>query len=114
WATLFVTGWIRGSKGRDMTNTAQISSGGSPLLEVTDLSVTFGSGDDAIQVTHGVGFTIERKQTVALVGESGSGKSVSAMSIIGLLPDNAKATGSVRYEGRELIGMLENELNKIR
>ena len=85
-----------------------------PLLEVSGLSVTFGTGEEATQVTHDVGFTIEREQTVALVGESGSGKSVSAMSIIGLLSDNAKATGSVRYEGRELIGMAEGELDKIR
>lgn len=83
-------------------------------MEITDLSVTFGTGDEAIQVTHDVSFSIAREQTVALVGESGSGKSVSAMSLIGLLPDNAKATGSVRYEDRELLGMPETELDKIR
>lgn len=83
-------------------------------MEVTDLSVTFGTGNEATQVTHDVSFSIARKQTVALVGESGSGKSVSAMSLIGLLPDNAKASGSVRYEDRELLGMSERELNKIR
>lgn len=97
-----------------MTNTTQPSKSSAPLLEVTDLSVTFGTGDSAIQVTHDVAFSIARKQTVALVGESGSGKSVSAMSITGLLPENAKAVGSVRYDGQELIGMSEHELDKIR
>jgi len=98
-----------------MTNTTNTPAGqAQPLMEVTDLSVTFGSSDEAIQVTHDVSFSIARQQTVALVGESGSGKSVSAMSLIGLLPDNAKATGSVRYEGRELLGMPESELDKIR
>src|SRR5699024_8041323 len=72
------------------------------------------SGHNAIQVTHDVGFTIQREQTVALVGESGSGKSVSAMSLVGLLPDNAIPTGSVKYEGQELLGMNEGALNKIR
>lgn len=98
-----------------MTNVENASADRAhSLLEVTDLSVTFGSGDDAVQVTHDVSFTIEREQTVALVGESGSGKSVSAMSLIGLLPDNAKAKGSVLYEGRELLAESEHELNKIR
>lgn len=100
---------------KDMTNIDSAPTERSqPLLDVTGLSVTFGTGEDATQVTHDVAFTIEREQTVALVGESGSGKSVSAMSIIGLLSDNAKATGSVRYEGRELVGMAEGELDKIR
>lgn len=96
-----------------MTNTHSKSEP-KPLLEVADLSVTFGSGHNAIQVTHDVGFTIQREQTVALVGESGSGKSVSAMSLVGLLPDNAIPTGSVKYEGQELLGMNEGALNKIR
>lgn len=98
-----------------MTNSTNTPAGQpQPLMEITDLSVTFGTGDEAIQVTHDVSFSIAREQTVALVGESGSGKSVSAMSLIGLLPDNAKATGSVRYEDRELLGMPETELDKIR
>src|SRR5699024_10253699 len=85
-----------------------------PLLKVSNLSVTFGTDEEAIQVTQDVGFTVGREQTVALVGESGSGKSVSAMSIIGLLPDNAKANGSVLYQDQELIGMPARELDRIR
>ena len=95
-----------------MTNTHNAQA--QPLLEVHDLSVTFGTGDNATQVTHDVGFSIQREQTVALVGESGSGKSVSSMSLVGLLPDNAKPTGSVKYEGQELLGMQESQLNAIR
>lgn len=87
---------------------------GRALLTVDKLSVSFGSGAETTQVTHDISFTVDRHQTVALVGESGSGKSVSAMSIIGLLPDNATPTGSVQYEGRELLGMKPTALDKVR
>lgn len=97
-----------------MYSTTTSAQEGRALLEIDGLSVTFGSGTDATQVTHDISFSVDRHQTVALVGESGSGKTVSAMSIIGLLPDNATTTGAVHYEGRELLGMPESQLNKIR
>ncbi|PHS79197.1 MAG: microcin ABC transporter ATP-binding protein [Rhodospirillaceae bacterium] len=82
------------------------------LLEVKNLSVAFGD----VQVVHGVSFNIERGETVALVGESGSGKSVSALSIMQLLPyPLAKhPTGSVLFKGQELMGASDAQLRGIR
>ncbi|MDB5663741.1 ABC transporter ATP-binding protein, partial [Cypionkella sp.] len=59
-------------------------------------------------------FTVDKGETVALVGESGSGKSVTALSTVGLLPDSARVTGSVKYLGREMVGASERELRQVR
>ena len=56
------------------------------LLKIDDLSVTFGRGEDSVEAVRGVSFHIDKGETVALVGESGSGKSVTALSIMQLLP----------------------------
>jgi len=84
----------------------------SKLLEVKDLSVTFAD----TQVVHGVSFNIDRGETVALVGESGSGKSVSALSVMQLLPyPLAKhPTGSVLFKGQELMGASDKDMRKLR
>ena len=84
----------------------------SKLLEVENLSVAFGE----TQVVHGVSFNIERGETVALVGESGSGKSVSALSIMQLLPYPLAnhPTGSVKYKGQELMGASDNDMRRLR
>jgi microcin C transport system ATP-binding protein len=87
-----------------------------PLLDVRDLSVAFhhGSGT-SIAVDH-VSFEIRRGECVALVGESGSGKSVSALSILRLLPypTASHPSGHIRFKGHELLGMSESEIRGIR
>jgi peptide/nickel transport system ATP-binding protein len=62
----------------------------------------------------GVSFSLARGETVGLIGESGSGKSVTAMALMGLLPDGAEITGSIRLDGRELVGLAEPEYCKLR
>jgi microcin C transport system ATP-binding protein len=86
------------------------------LLEVRDLSVNFGRGDKAVHAVRNVSFDIGRGETVALVGESGSGKSVTALSVLQLLPYPMAShpTGSIRFQGRELVGAPPRELLNVR
>jgi microcin C transport system ATP-binding protein len=89
----------------------------TPLLDVRDLSVTFdiGRGRSFTAVDH-VSFTLEKGETLALVGESGSGKSVTALSVLQLLPyPHAKhPSGSIRFKGEELVGAPERRLRGVR
>ena len=87
-----------------------------PLLDVRDLSVAFRQGGTESVAVDKVSFSIERGQCVALVGESGSGKSVSALSVLKLLPYPTAhhPTGSIRFKGQDLLGMSENEIRGIR
>ncbi|WP_395712668.1 ABC transporter ATP-binding protein [Reyranella sp.] len=88
----------------------------SALLEVRDLSVNFGRGDKAVHAVRNVSFEIARGETLALVGESGSGKSVTALSVLQLLPYPMAShpTGSIRFQGRELVGAPARELLDVR
>src|SRR5215216_948252 len=83
-----------------------------PLLDVHDLSVAFGN---TLAVDH-VSFSVKRGECVALVGESGSGKSVSALSILKLLPypSASHPSGQIRFRGRELLSAAESEMREIR
>jgi microcin C transport system ATP-binding protein len=88
----------------------------APLLNVKDLSVAFGIGKREILAVDHVSFDIAKGETVALVGESGSGKSVTALSVMKLLPYPAAhhPSGSVSFQGRELLTMPEKEIRKVR
>jgi peptide/nickel transport system ATP-binding protein len=83
----------------------------APLLEVEGLRVAFG---DAEPVVRDVSFTLTPGRVLALVGESGSGKSVSAMSVLGLLPPEARVSGSIRFRGTELVGATDDQLRAVR
>ncbi|HVY52258.1 MAG TPA: oligopeptide/dipeptide ABC transporter ATP-binding protein [Devosia sp.] len=84
------------------------------LLDVTDLSIGFHMPGRDVTVVHKVSFSLGQGETLAIVGESGSGKTQTAFSIIGLLASNGFASGSIRFEGQELLGLREFELNKVR
>lgn len=86
----------------------------SPLLEVTDLAVTFPTGGDPVTAVRGISYRIEPGEVVAMVGESGSGKSVSAMAAIGLLPEYAQVRGSVRLHDTELLGLGDDAMSRFR
>ena len=86
------------------------------LLEVKNLSVNFGTGDNAVRAVKNVSFDIKRGETLAVVGESGSGKSVTALSILQLLPYPMAnhPGGSIKFQGRELVGAPPRDLLDVR
>ena len=89
----------------------------SALVQVRDLSVSFHIGDRRIDAVRGISFDIAKGETLALVGESGSGKSVSALSILQLLPYPVARHGtasSIRFDGAELVGAGEAALRAVR
>ncbi len=86
----------------------------SAVLQVRDLNVSFRQDGAESHAVKNVSFEIARGETVALVGESGSGKSVTALSTVSLLPDSASITGSINYEGAEMVGADEAELRRVR
>jgi len=85
-----------------------------PLLEVTDLRVTLNTSRGPADALRGVSFAIDRGDTVGLIGESGCGKSITALALMGLLPEGARVAGSIRLDGRELVGLREAELCGLR
>src|SRR5262249_35724234 len=76
----------------------------TPLLDVERLTVTVGPAERPRTLVGEVSFHLDRGQTLGIVGESGSGKSLTARSIIGLLPAGLRADGTVMFDGRQLIG----------
>nr|WP_245379099.1 ABC transporter ATP-binding protein [Kibdelosporangium banguiense] len=84
------------------------------LLEVDDLSVDFGTEDGAVHAVRNVSFSLGQREVLGIVGESGSGKSVSSMAIMGLLPKTAKVTGSIKFQGEQLVGLTYKQLRKYR
>ena len=87
-----------------------------PLLEVDDLRTYFKVREGDVRAVDGVSFAVEKGQTLGIVGESGCGKSVTALSIMGLLPKPPARieTGRVLFEGRDLVTLSERALEDVR
>src|SRR4051794_2540897 len=95
------------------------AASGAPLLSIADLRVSFRMGREdgvmrRVDAVRGVSFELPENTTVALVGESGSGKSVTAMSILNLLPDNAERSGAITFQGRDMLAAKLSELQQLR
>src|SRR5688572_25071988 len=84
---------------------------GVAVLEVRDLEVSFGD----IRIIRGVSFDLHAGQTLGVVGESGCGKSMTGFTVMGMLPPGGRiSAGSIKLDGRELVGLREKELRDIR
>ncbi|GGM41941.1 oligopeptide ABC transporter ATP-binding protein OppF [Longimycelium tulufanense] len=87
---------------------------GEPVLEVSDLEVSFPSEAGRVRAVRGLGYRVDPGEVLGIVGESGSGKSVSSLAVMGLLGAGARVSGSIRFRGRELLGLSDGELSRIR
>ena len=85
-----------------------------PLLEVDGLSVDFAVDGFWVPAAKQLSYSVDRGRALAIVGESGSGKSASSMSMLGLLPKTARVRGSVKLEGREILGLKPDQLREVR
>jgi oligopeptide/dipeptide ABC transporter ATP-binding protein len=95
--------------------TATSTGPAAPLLEVTDLRVTFDTEDGVVRAVDGVSFELSEGETLGIVGESGSGKSVTMMSVMRLIIDpNAHFAGSVAYRGQDLMALDKKEMRAVR
>jgi oligopeptide/dipeptide ABC transporter, ATP-binding protein, C-terminal domain len=106
--TMFDTDVLADPSGRRSTGS------GEPLLEVTDLEVSFPSEAGRVRAVRGISYRVEPGEVLGIVGESGSGKSVSSLAVMGLLPPTARISGSIRLSGQELLGLSDTELSRIR
>ena len=86
----------------------------SLLLDVKDLRVTFKTPDGDVTAVNDLNFNLRAGETLGIVGESGSGKSQTAFALMGLLASNGVIGGSATFNGREILNLPENELNKLR
>ena len=86
----------------------------APVLEVRDLSVSFSLETGTLSAVRGLGYAVAPGEVLGIVGESGCGKTVAALAVMGLLPRGASVTGSVRFQGREVLGLGDRELSTLR
>jgi peptide/nickel transport system ATP-binding protein len=103
-----------------MTETTSLAKPTGPaaandvVLEVEDLYVTFPSEAGDVAAVRGIDYSVRAGEVLGIVGESGSGKSVSSLAVMGLLPRQARVSGSVRYRGQELLGLDDRAASQIR
>ena len=86
----------------------------APLIEVADLSVRLNTSRGPAEAIRNVSFALARGETLGLVGESGCGKSITALALMGLLPDSAVVGGSIRFDGRDLVGLPDRDYCRLR
>jgi oligopeptide/dipeptide ABC transporter ATP-binding protein len=84
------------------------------VLDIKNLKISFGSEKQPLQVVAGISFDIRKGEVFGLVGESGSGKSMTALSILRILPENAAAAGRIEFNGKDLLAIPEDEMRSIR
>jgi len=84
------------------------------LLSVKDLAVDLPSPDGPVRIVDGATLALEEGESVGVVGESGSGKTMTALALMGLQPEGARVGGSIRFEGRELVGLSEEAMRALR
>ena len=110
-ASVLTDGVLTGTQGHRPGASAM----STPILSIRDLTVSFRGRRGWSDVVHKIGFDINPRETVVVVGESGSGKSVTAMSIMRLLPaDSTRVTGSIMLDGTELLGLPYRSIRKLR
>jgi oligopeptide/dipeptide ABC transporter ATP-binding protein len=85
-----------------------------PALQIERLEVDFPTKDGVVHAVRGIDFALAPGEVLGIVGESGSGKSVTALATMGLLPKSAEVRGSIRFQGREILGLKEKQLTKFR
>ena len=96
------------------SETGQTPQGDTPVLQVKGLSVDYGVDKVWVPAAIDLNYEVKAGEVLAIVGESGSGKSASSMSLLGLLPENSRTTGSVKLNGREILGLTGSKLRQIR
>jgi len=84
------------------------------VLDVSGLTVTFPGPEGPVRAVRGVDYRLRRGEVLGIVGESGSGKSVTSLAVMGLLPPTAQVAGSITFDGRDLLTLSDDELNRIR
>jgi len=94
--------------------TAAETNPAAPLFQVRDLRVSFERAGVALEAVRGINLTLNHGEVLGIVGESGSGKSVGMLAALGLQPETARVRGSVRFKGRELVGLPRRQLRELR
>ena len=105
----------RAVQGRELTGQA-VEHSSEKILEIENLHTHFFSRDGLVRAVDGVSYSLNRRETLGVVGESGCGKSVTALSILRLIPDppGKIVEGSIRFEGKNLLDFSESAMQRIR